>query len=90
MAFQAFPPYTSRMSSEAEKLLAEALKLPPQQREMILLRLRESLEHEAGEEDADAAWSEEIARRLDAVDDGSAVLHDWDDVKRDIRDFLGR
>ena len=46
-----------------------------------------------GPEDADAAsaWDEEIQRRVDALERGTAKLELWESVKRRIaRDILGR
>ncbi|MBI3015508.1 MAG: addiction module protein [Candidatus Tectomicrobia bacterium] len=54
------------MNAEAEKLLADALRLPPQARAALAARLIEGLDTEV-DEDAEAAWCAEIARRLDAV-----------------------
>jgi hypothetical protein len=38
------------------------------------------------EDDCDAAWFAEIGRREQALADGTAQTHSWDDVKRQARE----
>jgi putative addiction module component (TIGR02574 family) len=52
-----------------QDLLNEAMRLPDEQRAALAAALIESLEHGV-DEDAGAAWSIEIARRLREVDGG--------------------
>ncbi len=33
----------------------------------------------------EAAWAEEVARRLKEIDSGSAILIPWEDVRRKLR-----
>jgi len=54
----------------SDSILAEALKLPEEERARVALRLSESLsEPDAG---AAEAWAGEIARRIERLRDGSA------------------
>ena len=69
------------MSSPVRKLLDEVKKLPKEDRALLRVELDE-LDDEASEEEVNAAWDEEIARRLQSIKDGTATLHDWDDVER--------
>ncbi len=55
------------MSTAAEELLAQALKLTPEDREMVAAELIGSLEKDPGYDDA---WAAEIKRRIDEADSG--------------------
>ena len=70
------------MTSQARKILEEALALPEDERLFLAEALQESVEHVESQEDVDAAWREEIARRLKSIEDGTAVLHDGEAVFR--------
>lgn len=67
------------MASERD-LLEEALALPVEQRARMVLELLRSLGPNAPA--ADAAWLQEIERRLREVDAGDADLESWEDVKK--------
>lgn len=41
-------------------------------------------------EEVEAAWREEIARRIKSLEDGTAVLHEWDEVNDEISSILPR
>jgi putative addiction module component (TIGR02574 family) len=78
------------MTKTTESVLADALRLDPKARAEIAAELLASLD---GPEDADAAsaWDEEIQRRVDALERGTAKLESWESVRRRIaRDILGR
>ena len=62
------------MGSKMRKVLDEALKLSAKERAEVAGKLLRSLEAEEDEEDpavVEAAWSEEIARRLKEMEDGT-------------------
>ncbi len=59
------------MKSDASKILEAALKLPLEARAAIAGSLIESLDTEV-DEDVEAAWAEEIARRVRDLDSGKA------------------
>ena len=67
------------MSITAEKLVAEALGLPPQVRAFVAEKLIESLDT-AAESDLSPAWREEIRKRCREVDDGLVKLRDAENV----------
>lgn len=71
------------MSSDATKLLAAALKLPPEARAAIAGSLLDSLDTTV-DADAEAAWEQEIARRLKDFDSPQALLVSWNDARRRI------
>lgn len=65
-------------------LCAEALTLPPAERAELARALVASLD---GPADAAAAqgWDEEVLRRLDEMDGGSAKLVDQEELRRRLR-----
>ena len=71
------------MTDQATRLLEEALRLPPEARAAIAGRLMESLDDHV-DEDAEAAWAEEIARRLKEVDSGKLATIPWAEARRRI------
>jgi putative addiction module component (TIGR02574 family) len=78
------------MSKESQTVLADALRLEPNARAEVAAELLASLDGPA-DPDAEAAWDEEIDRRIDAIERGAVTLEPWSEVKRRIeRDILGR
>jgi putative addiction module component (TIGR02574 family) len=80
-------PETHMDRASLEKLRAEALTLPDQERAQLARDLIESLD---GPPDADAAeeWDAEIERRLGAIDAGTANLVDRVELQRRIKERL--
>lgn len=66
---------------EAEELLKKALALPEKERADLAGSLINSLD-ETVDEDAEAAWQEEIARRLEEVRSGKVKTRSWDKVRQ--------
>ena len=74
----------------AQSVLADALQLDADARADVAAELLASLDGPA-DPDTEAAWAAEIARRVAAVDAGTAKLEPWESVKRRIeREILGR
>ena len=71
------------MTREAEEILRDALRLSPESRAAVAGRLIESLEAEV-DENAEAEWSVEIARRLSELDSGSVQTIPWEEARRQI------
>ncbi len=71
------------MSPKTERLLADALKLPSQARAALAAQLIESLDQEV-DEDAEAAWSVEIARRVKELETGKVKTVPWSAARRQI------
>lgn len=67
------------MSTSAEKIVAEALSLPPHARAFIAEQLIESLDASPGSE-LSPAWREEVRRRCREVDRGAVELRGADEV----------
>jgi len=67
------------MSTSAEKIMAEALELPPKVRAFVAERLIESLDATPGPE-LSPAWRAEVIRRCREVDEGAVELRAAEDV----------
>jgi putative addiction module component (TIGR02574 family) len=65
--------------ADAARLLEEALTLSPNERARLAHELIHSLEPD--DPDASVAWSDEIRRRIDEIEAGTAKLEDWESVK---------
>jgi putative addiction module component (TIGR02574 family) len=78
------------MTASTAAVLAEALRLDEEARAELAAELLASLDGPA-DADAESAWAAEIERRVAALEDGTASLEPWDDVRRRIeRDILHR
>jgi hypothetical protein len=78
------------MGKTGNTVLADALKLDAKTRAEVAAELLASLD---GPADADAAnaWDEEIRRRIEAIESGTATLESWEAVRRRIsKDILHR
>lgn len=74
------------MNPVHKKVLEEALRLPAEARAALAGHLIESLD-DSVDEDAEEAWSKEIARRIDELDRGTVKTVPWPAARRQI---LGR
>lgn len=70
----------NKMTARAQELLRQVLDLPEIERATIVSRLVESLDSET-DVGVEAAWSDEILRRIEAVDSGAERLLGWDEVE---------
>jgi putative addiction module component (TIGR02574 family) len=80
------------MSKPLDRIEAEALELPPQERARLAHRLLDSLEAPEVEDPAEVerAWKAEIERRVAIYDAGKAELVPGEQVLREARDRLRR
>ena len=69
------------MTSDATKLLKDALKLPPADRGALACQLLDSLD-DASDEGVEAAWDREIAKRIAEIDEGRVKMVPWSEVRR--------
>ena len=67
--------------SKAQRLLQEALGLPPKTRGRLAASLIDSLDDRV-DSDAAASWHAEMDRRLDALDAGKAKTVSWRKVEQ--------
>lgn len=74
------------MALDPGKLLEEALKLTPEARAALAASLLESLDEQV-DEGVEAAWAEEIAKRIRELDSGAVTPVPWSEARRMI---LGR
>jgi putative addiction module component (TIGR02574 family) len=66
------------MMQEAQELLKKALALPDKERADLAGSLIDSLD-DTVDENAEAAWQEEIVRRLEEVRSGKVKTTSWDE-----------
>lgn len=69
------------ISAETSELLRKALTLPVAERAELAGSLIESLD-EAKDKSVEAAWEEEIARRMKELDSGKTELVSLDEARR--------
>ena len=75
------------MSPEIEELLKKAMALTPQARADLASSLIDSLDQTV-DEDVEAAWQEEIARRVEELESGKVKTIPWTEVRRRGQDLL--
>ena len=68
------------MARDVTELLREASQLPEADRAELAGRLLESLDGEP-DEDVEAAWAEEIERRVRQIESGEVKTIPWEDVR---------
>ncbi len=71
------------MSKATESVLQDALLLPVPDRAELAAALLASLDGEP-EEDVEAAWVEEIERRVDRIRSGEAGGRPWSAIREDL------
>ncbi len=71
------------MTSNAKKILEEALALPPDERADVAATLLDSLDEAEGEA-VEQAWAEEIQRRIQEVESGAVKTIPWSEARRRI------
>jgi len=76
------------MTDEASDVLKRALALPPEARAAIAGTLLESLDENPPDPGVEAAWSEEIARRIEELDSGKVKPIPWAEARRQIAALL--
>ena len=81
--------YNQRMSHDAAEILEKALALPIEARAALADSLLESVDREV-DEDAEAAWQREIARRAAELDSGGVRPIPWAEVRSRLMANLGK
>ena len=77
--------YTAPMTQEASELLKKALALSTEERAQLVDSLLESLEERHEERPAvEAAWNDEVARRIAELDSGKAKTIPWEEIRQRI------
>ncbi|HXY02421.1 MAG TPA: addiction module protein [Terriglobales bacterium] len=75
------------MNEDIAELLKKVLALPPAARAALAGSLLESLD-ETVDDDAEAEWNAEIARRIQELDSGKVRPVAWADARRQISTIL--
>ena len=75
------------METHAQHILQTALSLAANERAEIAASLIESLDEEI-DADVNAAWADEVKRRIESIDHGQVQLIPWDEVMRSMRERL--
>jgi putative addiction module component (TIGR02574 family) len=75
------------MSPETEELLKKALSLAPEARADLASSLIDSLDPTV-DEDVEAAWQQEIARRVEELESGRVKTIPWTEVRRRGQELL--
>jgi putative addiction module component (TIGR02574 family) len=75
------------MMQDAQELLKKALALPDKERADLAGSLIDSLD-DTVDENAEAAWQEEVVRRLEDVQSGKVKTTSWDKVRQKGRALL--
>jgi putative addiction module component (TIGR02574 family) len=70
------------MSGTAEKILADALRLPESDRADLVDKLVESLDADDGADTLHPEWEAEIARRVADMDSGRVTPIPWPEALR--------
>lgn len=73
-----------QMTPKASEVLAKALQLSPQERELLIDELVESLDEGPAEAGAEEAWAGEIKRRVDEIRSGKVKLIPGEQVLREL------
>ena len=77
------------MSPETTTLLNKILALPHEERERFADCIYESLS-EGSSQNLQAAWDEEIKRRIEEIDSGEVKLIPWEEVQAELHARLKR
>ncbi|HEX7448493.1 MAG TPA: addiction module protein [Pirellulales bacterium] len=79
----------SGLSGEAQQLFEAALRLPEPQRAKLADCLLSSVEPTTDSE-WEKTWGDEIARRIAEIDNGTAELVSWEDLRQDLWETVHR
>jgi putative addiction module component (TIGR02574 family) len=71
------------MNPDIDRLLKDALQLPPEARGALAGRLIDSLDTEV-DPDVEAAWDAEITRREQEIESGRVKPLSWAEARREI------
>jgi putative addiction module component (TIGR02574 family) len=74
----------AQMTPQVSELLEKALVLSAQERGPLIDRLIETLDNEPAEEGVEAAWGEEIKRRVDDIRSGRVKTIPGEQVLREL------
>ena len=70
---------------DADQLLREAMRLPPEERAKLARELISSLDDSVPDSDRDVAWATEIRRRINEYDSGNVTAVPGDTLLADLK-----
>jgi putative addiction module component (TIGR02574 family) len=73
-----------QMTPKVSEVLAEAMQLSPQERELLIDRLVESLDEGPAEAGTEEAWGDEIKRRVDEIRSGKVKMIPGEQVLQEL------
>jgi putative addiction module component (TIGR02574 family) len=76
------------MSPDVSELLKKVLALPLEARAALAGSLLESLDDEPADEGVEAAWNDEIKRRIEEIDSGKVQMIPYEEVRRRLAALL--
>jgi putative addiction module component (TIGR02574 family) len=74
----------AQMTPQVSEVLRKALSLSEEERELLIDRLAESLNSEPAEAGVEAAWDDEIKRRVDEIRSGRVKTIPGEQVLREL------
>jgi putative addiction module component (TIGR02574 family) len=74
----------AQMTPQVSELLEKALTLSTQERGLLIDRLVETLDNDPAEEGVEAAWGDEIKRRVDDIRSGRVKTIAGEQVLREL------
>ncbi|HJW99164.1 MAG TPA: addiction module protein [Terriglobales bacterium] len=74
----------AQMSPKVAEVLDKALELSSHERGLLIDRLVESLDEAPRDEGVDAAWADEIKRRVDEIRSGKVKMIPGEEVLREL------
>lgn len=77
------------MNESQAELVNRILEWPVSDRGELVAKLLNSLEP-VEEDDASAAWADEVRRRASEIDNGQVTLLTWEEVRQSLRGQHGR
>jgi putative addiction module component (TIGR02574 family) len=79
-----------QMSPKGSEVLAKAMQLSAQERELLIDQLVESLDAEPAEPGTEEAWAQEIKTRVDEIRSGKVKLIAGEEVEQRIATRMRR
>ena len=76
------------MTPDVSELLKKALALPPEARVALATSLFESLDEGPADQGVEAAWSEEVKRRIEDIDSGKVQMIPYEEARRRLEALL--
>lgn len=78
------------MTAAAKQILEAAMKLPEDEREQLAIELSTSVHGGFASAQIEQEWTAEIQRRSQQIDDGTAELVEWSEIKERIANRRAR